>query len=75
MKALGSSQVTVGQPGETRVSLFPKDVPVSRSTSLVCLSFSAAPTAHQSSQARGLIGAAAARLYHSHSSTGSEPYL
>ena len=35
----------------------------------------AAPTAHGSSQARGLIGAEAAGLYQSHSNAGSEPRL
>ena len=31
--------------------------------------------AYGSSQARGLIGAAAASLHHSHSNAGSEPHL
>ena len=35
----------------------------------------AAPTAYRGSQAKGLIGAVAAGLYHSHSNTGSEPHL
>ena len=39
-----------------------------------CL-FRAAPTTYWSSQARGWIWAAAARLHHSHSNTGSEPHL
>ena len=34
-----------------------------------------APAAHGGSQARGLIGATAAGLYHSHSSEGTEPHL
>ena len=43
---------------------------------VVFLSFPrAAPTAHGGSQARGLIGAVAASLCHSHSNTGSEPHL
>ena len=33
------------------------------------------PTAYGGSQVRGLIRATAASLYHSHSNTGSEPYL
>ena len=37
--------------------------------------FRAAPAAHGGSQARGQIGATAASLHHSHSSTGSEPHL
>ena len=37
--------------------------------------FRAAPMAHGGSQARGLIGAIAAGLCHSHSSAGSKPYL
>ena len=40
----------------------------------VCL-FRAAPAAHGGSQARGLIGATAAGLHHSHSNTRSEPHL
>ena len=36
----------------------------------ICL-FRDAPTAYGSSQATGLIGAAAARLHHSHSNAGS----
>ena len=39
------------------------------------LLFRAAPAAHGCSQARGRIGATAASLHHSHSHTGSEPYL
>ena len=35
----------------------------------------AAPEAYGSSQARGLIGAIAAGLHHSHSDTRSEPHL
>ena len=35
----------------------------------------AAPAAYGGSQARGLIRAIAARLCHSHSNVGSEPYL
>ena len=35
----------------------------------------AAPTAYRGSQARGLIGAVAANLHHSHSNAGSEPRL
>ncbi len=35
----------------------------------------AAPTAYGGSQARGLIGAVAAGLHHSHSNAGSEPRL
>ena len=35
----------------------------------------AAPMAYGGSQARGLIGAVAARLHHSHSNSGSEPHL
>ena len=34
----------------------------------------AAPTAHGGSQARGLIGARAADLHHSHGNAGSEPF-
>ena len=37
--------------------------------------FRAAPVAYGGSQARGLIGAAAAGLPQSHSNAGSEPYL
>ena len=37
--------------------------------------FRATPIAYGGSQARGLIGAAAAGLYHSHSNAGSEPHL
>jgi len=40
----------------------------------LCL-FRASTTACANSQARGQIGATAARLRHSHSNTGSEPYL
>ena len=40
---------------------------------LFILLFRAAPTAYESSQARGLIGAAAASLHQSHA--GSEPHL
>ena len=39
------------------------------------LLFGAAPAAHGGSQARGLIGAPAASLHHSHSNVGSEPHL
>ncbi|RKM63539.1 hypothetical protein C0984_19550, partial [Clostridioides difficile] len=35
----------------------------------------ATPVAYGGSQARGLIGAIAAGLHHSHSNTGSEPHL
>ena len=35
----------------------------------------ATPAAYGGSQARGLIGAVAAGLHHSHSNTGSEPHL
>ena len=35
----------------------------------------AAPLAYGGSQARGLMGAVAAGLHHSHSNTGSEPSL
>ena len=35
----------------------------------------AAPAAYGGSQARGLIGAVAASLHHSHSNSGSEPRL
>ena len=41
---------------------------------IFCL-FRAAPTAYGGSQARGLIGAIAAGLYHSHSNARSEPHL
>ena len=41
---------------------------------LFCL-FRATPTAHAGSQARGLIGTAAAGLHHSHSHAGSAPCL
>ena len=37
--------------------------------------FRAAPTAYGGSQTRGLIGAVATGLHHSHSITGSEPHL
>ena len=37
--------------------------------------FRATPMAYGGSQARGLIRAAAASLYHSHSNLGSEPHL
>ena len=37
----------------------------------VCAFFRDVPEAYESSQARGLIGAAAAGLYHSHSYAGS----
>ena len=37
--------------------------------------FRAAPVAYGDSQARGLIGAVAAGLHHSHSNTRSEPHL
>ena len=39
------------------------------------LLFRATPAAHESTQARDQIGAAAAGLYHSHSHEGSEPSL
>ena len=39
------------------------------------LFFRAAPAAYRGSQARGLTGAAAAGLRHSHSNVGSEPRL
>ena len=39
-----------------------------------CL-FRATPKAYGGPQARGLIGAVAAGLHHSHSNTGSEPHL
>ena len=42
---------------------------------LVFCLFRAAPTAHGGSQDRGLIGATAAGLYHSHGNTRSEPHL
>ena len=55
-----------------------KDVPRTVSFSVVvvvvCL-FMAAPTAYGGSQSRGLIGAAAAGLHHSHSNLGSKPCL
>ena len=43
----------------------------------VCLFllFRAAPTAYESSQARGQNGATAAGLHHSHNKAGSEPCL
>jgi len=37
--------------------------------------FRATPAAYGGSQARGLIGAAATGLHHSHSNAGSEPRL
>ena len=37
--------------------------------------YRATPAAYGSSQARGLIGAMAAGLHHSHSNVGSEPHL
>ena len=37
--------------------------------------FRASPAAYEGSQARGPLGAVAASLHHSHSSTGSEPHL
>ena len=37
--------------------------------------FRALPVAYGGSQARGLIGAIAAALHHSHSNTRSEPHL
>ena len=42
-----------------------------------CLFFfsRAAPAAYDGSQARGLMGAVAAGLHHSHSNAGSEPHL
>ena len=40
----------------------------------VCV-FRATAVAHGGSQARGLIGAVAASLHHSHSNEGSEPRL
>ena len=39
------------------------------------LTFRAIPTAYGGSQARGLIGAVATGLHHSHSNVGSEPSL
>ena len=39
------------------------------------LVFRATPTAYGNSQARGLIGATAAGLHHSHSNVGSKPHL
>ena len=42
---------------------------------LFCFFLRAAPVAFGRSRARGWMGAAAARLYHSHSNTGSEPHL
>ena len=39
------------------------------------LRFRATPSAYGSSQARGWIGATAASVHHSHSSSGSEPHL
>ena len=39
-----------------------------------CL-FRATPAVYGGSQARGLIGAVAAGLHHSHSNSGSEPHL
>ena len=39
------------------------------------LLFRAAPATYRGSQVRGLIGATAAGLYHSHSNAGSEPHL
>ena len=39
------------------------------------LLFMATPAAYESSQAKGLIGAAAAGLHHSHSNLGSESCL
>ena len=51
-------------------------VPVQRERKLEIFFFfcllRAAPTAHGDSQARGLIGAIAANLYHSHGNTRSE---
>ena len=41
----------------------------------VFLSFRATLAAYEGSQARGQVGAVAAGLHHSHSSTGSEPCL
>ena len=44
----------------------------------VCLFFAfsrATPEAYGGSQARGLIGAVATDLHHSHSNAGSEPHL
>ena len=41
----------------------------------VFLFFRAAPAAYGAFQARGLIGAVAASLHHSHRSTGCEPHL
>ena len=41
----------------------------------VCLFFRAAPAAYGDSHARGLIGATAASLHHSHSNDRSEPRL
>ena len=42
---------------------------------LLLLLFRAVPAAHGVSQARGLIGATATSLHHSHSNAGSEPRL
>ena len=42
---------------------------------LFCVLFRASPAAHGGSQARGLLGAVAAGLHHSHSNPGSEPCL
>ena len=49
--------------------------PASLQTVLFCLLFRTIPEAYGSSQARGLIGATAAGVRHSHSNTGFEPSL
>ena len=56
---------------EQEVALCDHQIP-SRSLFLL---FRAAPSAYGGSQARGLIGATAAGLHHSHSNTGSKPPL
>ena len=54
--------------GESRNILHPHPTPFFRH-------FRAAPEAHRGSQARGLIGATASGLHHSHSNTRSQPHL
>ena len=49
--------------------------PVSQSLFIYLFIFRAAPMAYGSSQARGQIGASAARLHHSHSNMGSHLHL
>ena len=44
-------------------------------TYMVSRLFRAAPMAHGGTQARGLIGAVAASLHHSHSNARSKPHL